>query len=581
MHAQRTYCSEERRAGPAVRVLEVARAFACVFALSAVLAWGSGAALAARPVTGPPVVAPPSAAQGPARAPQDPAEAATAKAISLANPERTVSAFYRAVSRKDCAQAEALWPGYGEARCLGATDVNLMSNRVVCSDPRTAVVLKELTYIRTEGRARGVEIFQGYVSLDLKETGWVIRDSSQRPQEAMSLEAYTRDVARMSTPCGGLSPNPASSQSASPQAATLPTAVGPMPVRAPAPTPSFVAPAASPPKAGAAAAPAKLPPTAPPPAPPLSVNTYYVPPQDFGSHVVLEACWPPEERQGADEDKLIKSQPDAGRAQPPRDALNYQLRPLPPELQNSIRRVETRGFQKIVALTFDLCERQNEITGYDAGIVNYLRANGVKATFFAGGKWMATHPDKAMQLMADPLFEIGNHGWTHANLRQLKGREMEEQILGTQAQYEQLWDRLQALYAAQKLDLAEMEKIPKAIQVFRFPYGVCSAESLRFLANHGLPAIQWDVVTGDPAKEQTAEGIVRAVMSETKPGSIIICHANGRGAATASAVAQFVPKLREKGFHFVTASELISLGKPQASPECYERKPGDNARYDK
>ncbi|WP_069472231.1 polysaccharide deacetylase family protein [Candidatus Marithrix sp. Canyon 246] len=40
--------------------------------------------------------------------------------------------------------------------------------------------------------------------------------------------------------------------------------------------------------------------------------------------------------------------------------------------------------KKIIALTFDLCERTKERTGYDAAIVNYLRKHHIKATFYAG-----------------------------------------------------------------------------------------------------------------------------------------------------------------------------------------------------
>jgi peptidoglycan/xylan/chitin deacetylase (PgdA/CDA1 family) len=61
-----------------------------------------------------------------------------------------------------------------------------------------------------------------------------------------------------------------------------------------------------------------------------------------------------------------------------------------------------------VALTFDLCEQADDVTGYDRRIVNRLRDEGVRATFFAGGKWMRSHEEKAQQLMADPRFEIGN-----------------------------------------------------------------------------------------------------------------------------------------------------------------------------
>ena len=109
---------------------------------------------------------------------------------------------------------------------------------------------------------------------------------------------------------------------------------------------------------------------------------------------------------------------------------------LNPELQNSIRRVEPLDGIKVIALTFDLCESAKEKSGYDADIVNYLRENSVKATFFAGGKWMLSHPDKTMQLIADPLFEIGNHSWSHANFRMIDSDRMDAQILWTQVQYD-------------------------------------------------------------------------------------------------------------------------------------------------
>ena len=133
---------------------------------------------------------------------------------------------------------------------------------------------------------------------------------------------------------------------------------------------------------------------------------------------------------------------------------------------------------------------------------------------------------------------------------------------------------------AQKISKGELDKIPKAIRLFRFPYGACSPESLQALASLGLAAIQWDIVTGDPSPNQTAQGIFQAVMSSIKPGSIIVGHANGRGHGTARALAMIIPELQKKGYAFVTVSELLELGEVVAAKECYENKPGDNAFYD-
>ena len=56
-----------------------------------------------------------------------------------------------------------------------------------------------------------------------------------------------------------------------------------------------------------------------------------------------------------------------------------------------IRRVVLPDKRKLIALTFDLCEQPGEVAGYDGAIVDYLRKEHIKATFFAGGKWLRSH----------------------------------------------------------------------------------------------------------------------------------------------------------------------------------------------
>ena len=304
-------------------------------------------------------------------------------------------------------------------------------------------------------------------------------------------------------------------------------------------------------------------------------------PSDHGSRDILEKCWTPLELAGSKQDKQIERlrHPDLT---PPRNTRPSQNdHPVPGNMQKSIRRVDLDSGHKYIALTFDLCERSNEKAGYDADIVNYLRKNKIKATFFAGGKWMASHPDKTIQLMADPLFELGNHAWTHGNMRLLSAKEMDEQILWTQAEYELLRDELIKKASDCHVVSSELERIPKRMQLFRFPYGTCKPEALDKLAVYGLKAIQWDVVTGDPAKNQNADGIAKTVLTQAKPGSIVIGHANGRGHGTAEALPIFIPELIKRGYKFVTVSELLAMGPVIASQECYELKPCDNQRYDK
>ena len=300
----------------------------------------------------------------------------------------------------------------------------------------------------------------------------------------------------------------------------------------------------------------------------------------FGSEKVLKCCWSEEDLQGRPEDKIIVRTTDLVSRSPKITAPLSALCPDKPAPPNSIRRVIPAGNKKVVALTFDLCEQADEITGYDYEIVNYLRSHKVRATFFAYGKWMQSHPEKTMQFMADPLFEVGNHTWTHANLRVMGGKKMLDQILLPQAQYRELRKKLASWPCGLRAGMGEIAKIPPIPAVFRFPYGTCSDEALETLARLHLPAIQWDVVTKDSRKSQSAEAIANVVLENAQPGSIIICHANGRGYHTARALPLFVPELRNRGYTFVTVSYLLTLGPVFSTSECYELTPGDNRKYD-
>lgn len=302
----------------------------------------------------------------------------------------------------------------------------------------------------------------------------------------------------------------------------------------------------------------------------------------FGSHLILEGCWSEAERRGIPaEKKVVFRRAAPAKAPAPSTAPGLVLPPLPPERWGSIRAVTPEAGRKLLALTFDLCEGQGEISGYDGEVVDFLRGAGLKATFFAGGKWLRSHPQRAMQLMADPLFEIGNHSWSHPNFRRLAAAAQREQLVRTQAQYALLRAELAAKASARGLPEGEMDKIPRLPTLFRFPYGACDAPALEVTADCGLAAIQWSLVTADAVRTQTPAKIAHIILAQARPGAIVIMHGNGRGLHTAQALTLCVPPLLDQGYEFVTVSELLQAGPVVASPSCYEEKPGDNRRYDR
>src|SRR6516225_4000017 len=82
--------------------------------------------------------------------------------------------------------------------------------------------------------------------------------------------------------------------------------------------------------------------------------------------------------------------------------------------------------QKVVALTFDADmtpRMSNELKGgkiaswYNQKVIATLRQERVPATLFLAGLWIERYPAVTQDLSADPLFEIGNHSYSHPGFR--------------------------------------------------------------------------------------------------------------------------------------------------------------------
>lgn len=70
---------------------------------------------------------------------------------------------------------------------------------------------------------------------------------------------------------------------------------------------------------------------------------------------------------------------------------------------------------KGAALTFDACGGPNG-EGFDEVLIEALRQHQAPATLFINQRWAKANKSLTRQLAADPLFEIANHGTSHAPL---------------------------------------------------------------------------------------------------------------------------------------------------------------------
>lgn len=179
---------------------------------------------------------------------------------------------------------------------------------------------------------------------------------------------------------------------------------------------------------------------------------------------------------------------------------------------------------RCVALTFD-----GGPNGNSAKILDILAGFHAHATFFVIGKQVVKAPELVARMAAEG-HEIGNHSYSHPAFPRLSASQIEAELSATDA----------AISAAANGYTARL---------FRPPYGSISPRVLALLPN---PPVLWDIDTHDWEAKSRAE-IIRAA-ARAHPGNIILMHSFlGR---TVGALPQILQTLTDKGFTFVTVSQM-------------------------
>lgn len=195
--------------------------------------------------------------------------------------------------------------------------------------------------------------------------------------------------------------------------------------------------------------------------------------------------------------------------------------------------------EKKVALTFD----DGPDIRFTPKVLDALKANQVKATFFVLGAQSSTHPDIVRRIVNEGHV-IGNHSYSHANLPKLTVDKFQSQIISTE-------NVLQGL-------------IGYAPKLIRPPYGAINEEQVRWIADHHYLIVNWNVDSLD-WKSLSSNQVLTNIMQQTKPGSIILQHSGGADSqdlsGTVQAIGPLISKLKAAGYTFVTVPELLHVAK--------------------
>lgn len=185
-----------------------------------------------------------------------------------------------------------------------------------------------------------------------------------------------------------------------------------------------------------------------------------------------------------------------------------------------------------IALTFNISWGEEKV--FD--ILKQLKDHNVQATFFVSGEWAERHPD-ILAKIKEGNHELGMLGYRYKSYLEQEIEKVKKDIL----------------YAKEIFKKLGYEKV----HLMRAPNGHINKDIIKLAEGLGLKVVHWGVDADDWENPGTQK-IVDTVLSETSKGDIILLHASDSVKQTADALDKVLPGLKEKGFEFVSVTELYN-----------------------
>lgn len=171
-------------------------------------------------------------------------------------------------------------------------------------------------------------------------------------------------------------------------------------------------------------------------------------------------------------------------------------------------------------------------TEYIEGMLDILKANDVKATFFIGGSWA----DKNSQMLIkiyEGGHELGNHGFFHKDHKKLS-------------------------YAKNSEEIVICEKVVETIcgyktKLFAPPSGAYNNTTLKAASDLSYKTIMWSKDTID-WRDQDENLIYSRATKNLKNGDLVLMHPTN---STLKTLDKIIKNYIQKGFSTVTVSENL------------------------
>ena len=224
--------------------------------------------------------------------------------------------------------------------------------------------------------------------------------------------------------------------------------------------------------------------------------------------------------------------------------------------------------KKQVALTFD----DGPDSSYTDKIMDILKKENVKATFFVIGDKVKKHPEIVKRMDEEGHF-VENHSKTHRHFTEYKDNDL-------------------VLKDVRYVDSLVFAIIGKKAKYFRPPFGSLRSEQKTFLNKHGYKIALWTLSPRDwNVFKVKASDILDTVKTYIHNNAVILMHSKDASGSlekypyrdnTIEALPKVIKFLREKGYQFVTFDKIkprYDIGGDVKSMEASLKKRDDIIFY--
>ena len=200
----------------------------------------------------------------------------------------------------------------------------------------------------------------------------------------------------------------------------------------------------------------------------------------------------------------------------------------------TIYKVEPSNKEKVIALTID----DGPWPKTTGEMLDILKLNNVKATFFWVGSALQENPEIAKRVVAEG-HAIGNHTWHHWY------RKMDEAT--AKSEIEKTNDLIYKTTGVKT-------------SFFRPPGGYLNNGLAAYAKSQKNSVVMWSVTSADTDPRAKYQVFVKNVIRDAKPGAIVLMHdGGGNRERTVKALPAIVSGLKQQGYRFVTVPELLEM----------------------